>query len=214
MKIECYKFFFHPLNSEFSTTTKALALITAIALTAISLGGYLALVAFVRWNEKSVQPVLSHGSARCPKLEHLKAKQAEHLAKLQKLPWRHLQTHTSHPDSGFDWWMFPIDRVSQGQGDKYQVNKAEIAALKKDPEFMQNYRTGVILVAKSWGWDLETGQDVTNEEQRWMGYQVRLGKMLHSLVLFDQNDLHQALVQCIDRAELRPSLLEWVQTYL
>ncbi len=227
MKIDCYNFFFHPLDLSHSTTAKALAVITAVALTAISLGTYLLVFAFVRWNEKSanmapsssvmqqaVQPVLPQRHGLSPKLRHLKEKQADHLVKLKKLPWQHLQTHTTHPDSGFDWWMFPIDRPSAGQGDKYQVSKTDIAVLKEDSEFIKSYREGVILVAKSWGWDLEVDRDVSNGEQKWTNYQVRLGKMLHSLILFGQDDLHESLVKCIDCAGLRPSLAPWIQKYL
>jgi hypothetical protein len=228
MRIDCYNFFFHPLDQGHSTAVKAIAVITAVALAALTLGLYLLVFTCVHCNEsyaqpskqdpavtRAVSPILSQPAVGLTPLQHhLKEKQSDHLQKLKKLPWKDLQTHTSHPDSGFDWWMFPIDRASQGYGDEYQVSQADIAALKADPEFMKSYREGVVLVAKSWGWDLETGYDVSNEEQYWTNYQVRLGKMLNSLTLFSQEDLHAALVECIDRAQLRSTLADWIQKYL
>jgi hypothetical protein len=150
--------------------------------------------------------------------EALKLKQKNHLAKLQALAksgdWRSLQEHTSHPDSGFDWWMFPIDRGSASFGAQYQLTKEDIEALKRDPQFMQSYRKGVILIAKSWGWDLENQRDVTNTNQHWTNYQVRLGKMIHSLKLFNQRDLLENLVHFIDQKKIRPTLEGWIQKML
>ena len=151
-------------------------------------------------------------------IQALKAKQREHLAKLQALAqrgeWQHLQAHTTHVDSGFDWWMFPIDRSSAGYGDRYQVSRRDIEALKQDAEFVRNYRQGVILVAMSWGWNLENRQDVSNNIQHWTHYQVRLGKMLHSVQLFGQHDLQASLVYFIDHTHIRPTLDNWIQRLL
>ena len=113
--------------------------------------------------------------------------------------WQHLQEHTSHPDSGFDWWMFPIDKPSMGQGDLYKLSEEDIRVLKEDPVFMENYRRGVCLIAQSWGWDLESGNDLTNASQNWTGYTVRLYKMITSLELFEQFDLLQSLKGFMDR---------------
>ncbi len=155
---------------------------------------------------------------RTQKADLIKNKQQDHLRKLNTLAelgqWAHLQMHTAHPDSGFDWWMFPIDRASAGFGDQYRVNQGDIEALKEDPVFMKNYREGVSLVAKSWGWDLIRHKDVTNNAQKWTNYQVRLGKMLDSLRLFKQDDLRTALTDFIDRKNIRPSLEPWVQQLL
>ncbi len=154
-------------------------------------------------------------------LQDLKDKQANHLQKLQtfaqKGDWQHLHTHTRHPDSGFDWWMFPINRGSVGYGNQYVVNQEDIANLSADKEFMSNYRKGVVLVAKSWGWDLEKNLDVTSSEQKWTGYWVRLGKMLHSLQLFNQTDLHANLVGFLTQRNLIdqiPSKESWIKTIL
>jgi hypothetical protein len=131
----------------------------------------------------------------------LKKKLIDHLAKLESLAqkgqWEHLQTHTSHPDSAFDWWMFPSDQASRGQGKRYTVNSSDILRLTSDPEFMHAYRKGVCLVAKSWGWDLEHKRNVTTNTQCWTGYTIRLEKMLYSLRLFGQNDLRKTLSQFV-----------------
>lgn len=151
-------------------------------------------------------------------VEALKLKQAEHLKKLEGLAskglWEHLQKETLHPDSGFDWFMFPIDRSSKGQGLLYTVDNEAIAKLLKDEKFVNNYRQGVALIAKSWGWDLTNRVDHTNAACRWVGYDVRLGKMLHSLQLFKQKDLHENLVYFVDKHKLRPSLESWILPYL
>lgn len=151
-------------------------------------------------------------------IQALKRKQSMHLAKLKVLAqqghWEHLQTHTGHPDSGFDWWMFPIDRPSLGQGSSYEVTKYDVEVLKGDSEFMNNYREGVIIIAKSWGWDLAHHRDISSEKQRWTGYQVRLGKMLHSLKLFGQKDLHDSLRRFVEENKLVDSLESWILQYL
>ena len=132
------------------------------------------------------------------KSRRVKLKQSDHLQKLKTLAqngeWRNLATHTSHAHSGFDWWMFPVDRASRGHGDTYVVKRADIQSLKQDKEFMDSYREGVNLVARSWGWNLANGVDETCSERKWSGYQVRLGKMLSSLRLFDNWDLRENLV--------------------
>jgi hypothetical protein len=152
------------------------------------------------------------------KIDTLKNKQQDHLIKLNTLAragqWQHLQMHTDHPDSGFDWWMFPIDRASTGYGDQYRVSQSDIETLTKDPIFMNNYRNGVLLVAKSWGWDLQGRKDVTNTVQKWTNYQVRLGKMLDSLRLFEQEDLRIAITDFIDQKGIGPTLEPWIQRLL
>ncbi|MBP9842017.1 MAG: hypothetical protein KBC64_06295 [Simkaniaceae bacterium] len=212
MNIERFNFLFHPFHYTHSDQDKILSIITNIALTAITGGLYLFVFGVVHLAEYSQEIVHMPGFIG---IQGLKDKQRDHLLKLQRLAqngeWEHLRQHTAHPDSGFDWWMFPVDRGSAGQGDLYKVSSGDIDALKRDPEFIRNYRDGVILVAKSWGWDLETGQVVTTDRQKWTNYQVRLGKMLHSLSLFGQNDLRTSLIHFIDDQNLRPTLNRWIQ---
>lgn len=226
MEIKAYNFFFHPLSKTHSKSTKACSIVTNVALSVFSGGIYLLVFGIVRASEKPLK--IKHkitpaktlkpspkGFVGCPALKN---KQKEHLHKLKTLAaqghWQHLQTHTAHPDSGFDWWMFPINRASAGFGDAYNIGERDIEALKNDPEFIKNYREGVILVAKSWGWDLENNRDVANNSQAWTGYQVRLGKMLQSLTLFGQKDLHNRLVGIINQKGIAPTLEPWIQGYL
>lgn len=149
--------------------------------------------------------------------EALKAKLKSHLQKLQKFAsegkWQHLQTHTWNNDSGFDWWMFPSDTRSS-KGNLYRVSAEDVAVLKADPEFMQAYRAGVILVAKSWGWDLENDRDITNASQKWARWTIRLEKMLYSLRLFGQDDLRKTLSKYVNTYNLLTKMEPWAQECL
>ncbi len=51
--------------------------------------------------------------------------------------WSNL--HKSH----FDWWMFPINQTSRGQGGKYTVNNNHIKTLSQNSTFISDYRKGV-----------------------------------------------------------------------
>ncbi len=225
MKIETYRNPFYPLHQDHSPLKKIYSLITIIVLTILTAGIYLLFFRAAHLTKQhQAAPVQLKNTINTPTragfigIEGLKARQEEHLAKLnqfaEKKLWTHLQTHTNHPDSGFDWWMFPIDRKSATHGTLYQITALEVAELKKDPVFMKNYREGVILIAQSWGWNLIDRSDQTSDLQKWTNYQVRLGKMLDSLKLFGQNDLREALIYFIDLKNIRASLEPWVQNLL
>lgn len=213
-----YDFFFHPFHKDHSGRDRLVSIITSVALSILTCGVYAAVFCLVQIAERFSIEGTNEGMQKINKVyignDALKAKQKNHLAKLEALVkdghWEHLQKHTDHPFSGFDWWMFPTDRASLGQGSKYQVCLRDITSLKKDQEFMDSYRKGVVLVAKSWGFDLENKKDVTSSSQKWVGYNVRLGKMLYSLKLFNQTDLFNNLVYFIDKKGLRSKLDEWI----
>ena len=105
--------------------------------------------------------------------------------------WRQFSKHKHH----YDWWMFPINRDSAGQGKKYTVYEEEIKALKQDEAWLKDYRLGAILVMQSWGWDVAKERlfDFPTKDQKWDDWEVRLGKMANSLLLFEQWDLHKSL---------------------
>lgn len=151
-------------------------------------------------------------------IQALKIKQADHLQKLKNLAksgdWNSLATHTAHQDSGFDWWMFPIDRSSAGQGDFYHVSPEDVKQLQNDVTFMNNYRDGVKLVLLSWGWDGEENRDISNKLQYWRNYQVRLGKMAHSLTLFKEQKLLNSLKTFCHDQKIYSTLEPWVQKYV
>ena len=88
----------------------------------------------------------------------------------------------------FDWWMFPIGDESS-RGYRYSVFNQDIELLKKDAEFINNYREGLRLIFLSWGWDLEKSTEVLSPalDQEWRYYDVRLRKAIHSMYLFDQD---------------------------
>lgn len=225
MRVDAYNFFFHPLHEDHSVEESVISIITTVVLSILTGGLYLLILGAVHLKERCsviepdqegmIPPSMGKiALAQSHHLGDLKEKMSDHLVKLQRLAargeWSHLQTHTSHQDSGFDWWMFPTNRPSRGQGTRYMVSEIDIALLKEDREFMETYRKGVILVAKSWGFDLENQMDLTSDVQKWTGYQVRLGKMLHSLQLFGERELFDRLVQFIDLKNIRRTLEEWI----
>lgn len=227
-----YNFFFHPLNEQHSLPVKVISVITTVALSILTAGLYLAVFAYVNLSDshsiKKTDPKspLIHNNPVIPVgattgfvgVEALKRKQKNHLQKLQALAsrgeWEHLREHTAHVDSGFDWWMFPTDRSSAGQGDKYKLGKEDIEQLKADREFMESYRSGVKLVLLSWGWDAPSNNLVQNSKQRWTNYQVRLGKMVHSLALFEEKELVQSIKKFCDTRGITPNLEPWIRKYL
>ena len=116
----------------------------------------------------------------------------------------------------YDWWMFPIDRPSAGQGMKYTVYQQDIQALKHDSAFLKNYRLGAILLMQSWGWDIKHQKPYKNPNpgQTWRNHDVRLGKLGHSLILFEQWDLYDSLKHYVVHLKQTGHQLEnWVTAY-
>jgi hypothetical protein len=217
---EIYQFLFHPWSDDHSPLTKVLATITDIALTALTAGIFAVVFAAVQWKDRKVTVVspLTRASKKADKIlgtkikeesklsdkaKTVKKKQAWQLAQFERWAdagqWNNI--HSAH----YDWWMFPIDRSSAGQGSTYQVNKSNINQLKQDPEFMKNYRRGVELVAKAWGWDVIASQpiDSPTKDQKWQNWPVRLGKMADSLRLFGEEDLRASMRQYALHANLQ-----------
>lgn len=147
--------------------------------------------------DQDVAVIDQMGRNRFVGVENLKKKHANHLAKLQARAsigdWIVLQTHTGDPVSGFDWWMFPVNRSSFGQGEKYHLTQEAVAELKKDEAFMVNYCNGVKLVARSWGWDLENRSVVNDSKLSWQKWTIRLDKMIASTALFGETKLCDSL---------------------
>ena len=104
----------------------------------------------------------------------------------EKGDWRLL--HGGH----FDWWMFPIDDGSRIQ---YNVFADDVEELLSDPQYVANYREGVRIAMKSWGWDVGTSApvvEITGKGQGWANWDVRLAKICRSCYIFKQNDLLQS----------------------
>lgn len=142
----------------------------------------------------------------------LKLKQQKHLEKLKILAqqgrWDCLQKHTLEPDSGFDWWMFPTNWESSSYKKAYQLDDKSLRILEKDPEFMQSFKDGVSLVAKSWGWDIYNKAPFNDPDLKWVGYNIRLEKMIHSLYLFQEQELLASLKLFISSNKIE--LGKWV----
>jgi hypothetical protein len=116
----------------------------------------------------------------------------------------------------YDWWMFPIDRSSSGQGLKFTVYQQDIQALKADQEFLKDYRLGAILLIQSWGWDVKNKYNYAHPApgQKWRNWDVRLGKLAHSLILFEQWELYDSLKAYVKQlTQNNISLEAWVQAY-
>ncbi len=116
----------------------------------------------------------------------------------------------------YDWWMFPLDRSSSGQGMRYTVYQNDIQQLKADPAWLKDYRLGAVLLMQSWGWDVANRKMYTAlaPDQKWQNWDVRLGKLAHSLILFEQWDLYagvEAYVQYLTQSGVK--LDQWVLEY-
>ncbi len=102
----------------------------------------------------------------------------------------------------YDWWMFPVNYASQGRGKDYVATETVVAHLQSNSSFMKAYRKGVHVVAKSWGWDLATGKKLANATSHQQfdpteyKYDIRLTKMLYSLLLFKEYDLYNQVRAC------------------
>lgn len=189
--IECYQLLFHPLNAYHSTKTKVISMFANIALLSLTRGLYgIAFIAVhlaerMQWITMNIQP---------SKIDELKIKQLEYLEKFREWvkdsAWDEI--HSAH----YDWWMFPLHRPSS-KNYTYSVTTSDVAQLKQDINFMQNYREGVRLLCLAWGWDLENNCDVSRAgtSQRWTKYEIRYWKMMNSLKIFGEDKLRSQILQ-------------------
>lgn len=150
------------------------------------------------------------------RIKRIKDELEEQLGKFEKWAQSNQWGMFSPAHSHYDWFMFPVARVSS-YGKNYAVTEDEVKALKADSEFMTKYRRGVELVVRSWGWDLNTGilVEPRTADQRWTGYGVRLGKMGNSLKLFKEFELHRKVQkfykEVCEKELVRYPLEEWVK---
>ena len=92
----------------------------------------------------------------------------------------------------FDWWQFPID---DGSREEFNVrSEADVEILKSNTNWLSSYRESVKLVAKAWGWNIDT-RAVMKDGGFWDNKDVRLAKMIRSLWLFEQADYFVSLQQ-------------------
>lgn len=93
--------------------------------------------------------------------------------------------------------MFPINEKSSF-GYVYTLNEANLDELKKDSEFIKNWKRGVELLMVAWGWNLEEKKMIekpTSPHQKWTHYPVRLYKASLSAKLLDQKEVFESLNQ-------------------
>lgn len=228
---EIYYFLFHPLSDSHSTPKKFLASVTVVAITILT--AFTFLIPFIYFNLKDrkiqqisgptketqiVGEILPKVESQKPitKVNKIKVKHEEYLKFFKNCEaekkWGEI--HSAH----YDWWMFPIDNKSGGRINEYTVSESDIKELKNDPEFMKNYLKGVELVVRAWGWELldEKAAENRTPEQKWTGWDVRLGKMADSLKLFEQDVYHEKLRIFAEQAILKKNynLESWVIDHL
>lgn len=222
MKVNAYNFFFHPLHSKHSDNIKAFSVLTNFILTYLSSGWYLLLFGSIHARECVIANEKTDGDRRAGNIfkktfggtkasfdgfigvdefrkEHrAKLSQLQRLARsAEKRPsfWKVLQRYSRKSEaSDFDCVMFPTSRMSSTHGNKYRMSESVIDELTQSAGFMRRYQEGMILIGKSFGWDLETGDDITDEQQKWNDTSMsRVENMLRSLTEFGCKDLHDAL---------------------
>ena len=101
------------------------------------------------------------------------------------LQWAEEENWNEFHSNHYDWWMFPIDKISS-YGHQWTVCNDDIEELKLNEDFMRNYKTGVELLATSWGWDLLKREPIIHAkpDQCWQQWPVRLYKAAYSTKLF------------------------------
>lgn len=112
--------------------------------------------------------------------KHQRAQLEVFMAAAEQGDW--LQIHEDH----YDWWMFPVNEASSGQGWKFTVLEGDIAELKQDTEFMRSLLLGIELEARAWGWDLKRACYIDKPQpgQSWRYWPVRLYKAAKCAKLF------------------------------
>eukprot|EP00747_Dinoflagellata_sp_TGD_P167059 gnl/TRDRNA2_/TRDRNA2_190864_c0_seq1.p1 gnl/TRDRNA2_/TRDRNA2_190864_c0~~gnl/TRDRNA2_/TRDRNA2_190864_c0_seq1.p1 ORF type:complete len:324 (-),score=52.65 gnl/TRDRNA2_/TRDRNA2_190864_c0_seq1:14-985(-) len=121
------------------------------------------------------------------RLDGFKAKQLETLGLFRQ--WEEKGDYDRWHRAHFDWWAFPIDDGSKAA---FNVTSEEdVEALRSDPEWLSRYHECVVLVARSWGWDVEAETRIADASpgQHWRNLDVRLAKICRSLYLFEQEQL-------------------------
>ncbi len=100
------------------------------------------------------------------------------------------------PDKNhYDWWMFPIPEKSNTFDMKYAVFEKEIEELKRDSDYMRDYRRGLALLFASWGWDLKESKplDVIQKGQGWNYWDIRLYKAALSARSFGEQQSYRSM---------------------
>lgn len=104
-------------------------------------------------------------------------KHSEQVENFQR--WAEEESWCTFHHSHYDWWSFPID-LKSSHGFAFSIFEEEIKDLQMNLLFMNNFKTGVRLLALSWGWDLYECREIEERnrgrEQKWQNWGVRLFK--------------------------------------
>lgn len=118
----------------------------------------------------------------------------EHTAGLEKFrQWAADHDWSAFHSKHYDWWMFPISEPSS-MGFAYVVYESEIEELLSIEGFRDRHAEGAQLLLKSWGWDYETNEPISNPEpsQAWSNWPIRLYKCAASMKLFGQTEMYES----------------------
>jgi hypothetical protein len=135
-------------------------------------------------NTITVEPMKYNTDPAFKGIEAVKQKHKEQLTQFEA--WAAQGRWGDFHHNHYDWWMFPLDEKTRSYGLAWTVYEGDIARLKQDADYIQNYMKGVRLLALSWGWDLAAQDYIANPmpEQSWHKWPVRLYKAAKSLNLF------------------------------
>ena len=104
------------------------------------------------------------------------------------------------PCNHFDWWAFPINSDS-GKGYMYTVFQDEVNELLNDVEFVKNYKRGVELMVRSYGYDIINKLYLNEKNMGYRNYDIRLRKIGQSLLVFQQVDYFKSLNEFVTHLE-------------
>lgn len=239
--VDVYNFFFHPLSRNHSDEVRGFSIFTNLVLTILSGGLYLLVFTAVHAREYVILQdqntglnnhkatdifrkhfPFSNATTEYIDIPTLQKKRRDLLPKLTDLAthddWQHIQRNTSHPDSHFDAIMFPTTQpTASGQ---YRLRPQHVEILKQNEEFMDTAHAIVDLVARSYGWDLDTNDHIASPKQKWLGSYDRLTNMLRFVTEFGLTEKYKQLLTFIDDHDIQhldstpQSLLVYLQPIL
>ena len=132
-------------------------------------------------NTITVEPMKYNTDPAFKGIDAVKQKQKEQLTQFEA--WAAQGRWGDFHHNHYDWWMFPVDEKTRSYGLAWTVYEGDIARLKQDADYIQNYMEGVRLLALSWGWDL--ARRITSptpcRSKSWHKWPVRLYKSFHQV---------------------------------
>ena len=107
------------------------------------------------------------------------------------------ENYKSIKDAHYDWWVFPIPDPSNKRL-IYSVFLKDIKYLKRKYSYItEKIRKSAIIVCNAWGWDLLNKKPILSlkHNQNWNNHNIRLFKMILSLLCFGLIDEANSAIQ-------------------